>query len=169
MSKKEIPVMNVGISLIILMIMSICLAAFSVLSLENAMADDSLSQKTADHTTAYYKAVNQVQKQLKDTDRKLEEIWAQTGTKEGRNRQKEYETRVKTVFCKAGVSEENREITWFLTQKVSSRQTLTVRLSLENPETGRFYRILSWQLKPDGVWQADRSLNVYREKEGGGQ
>ena len=34
MKKREIPVMNVGISLIILIFMNICLAAFAVLSLE---------------------------------------------------------------------------------------------------------------------------------------
>ena len=38
MKKREIPVMNVGISLIILIFMNICLAAFAVLSLENAVS-----------------------------------------------------------------------------------------------------------------------------------
>ena len=51
MKKREIPVMNVGISLIILIFMNICLAAFAVLSLENAVSDYSLSKKTATHTT----------------------------------------------------------------------------------------------------------------------
>ena len=64
MKKREIPVMNVGISLIILIFMNICLAAFAVLSLENAVSDYSLSKKTAKHTTQYYEAVNNVQEQL---------------------------------------------------------------------------------------------------------
>ena len=53
MKKREIPVMNVGISLIILIFMNICLAAFAVLSLENAVSDYSLSKKTEKHTTQY--------------------------------------------------------------------------------------------------------------------
>lgn len=71
MKKREIPVMNVGISLIILIFMNICLAAFAVLSLENAISDYSLSKKTAAHTTQYYDAVNRVQEQLAKKNEEL--------------------------------------------------------------------------------------------------
>lgn len=73
MKKREIPVMNVGISLIILIFMNICLAAFAVLSLQNALSDYSLSQKTATHTTQYYAAVNRVQEQLAVKNQELRE------------------------------------------------------------------------------------------------
>ena len=73
MKKREIPVMNVGISLIILIFMNICLAAFAVLSLENAISDYSLSKKTATHTTQYYNAVNKVQEQLAEKNQELRE------------------------------------------------------------------------------------------------
>ena len=56
MRKKGMPVMNVGISLLILVFMTLALLTFSVLALENAVADKRLSQKAADHTTAYYAA-----------------------------------------------------------------------------------------------------------------
>lgn len=52
MRKKGMPVMNVGISLLILVFMTLALLTFSVLALENAVADKRLSQKAADHTTA---------------------------------------------------------------------------------------------------------------------
>lgn len=71
MKKREIPVMNVGISLIILIFMNICLAAFAVLSLENSISDYSLSKKTATHTTQYYDAVNRVQEQLAKKNEEL--------------------------------------------------------------------------------------------------
>ena len=73
MKKREIPVMNVGISLIILIFMNICLAAFAVLSLENAVSDYSLSKKTAKHTAQYYEAVNNVQEQLAKKNQELRE------------------------------------------------------------------------------------------------
>ena len=73
MKKREIPVMNVGISLIILIFMNICLAAFAVLSLENAVSDYSLSKKTAAHTTQYYSAVNKVQEQVAEKNQELRE------------------------------------------------------------------------------------------------
>ena len=47
MKKREIPVMNLGISLIILIFMNVCLAAFAVLSLQNALSDYALTKKTA--------------------------------------------------------------------------------------------------------------------------
>ena len=47
MNKKNIPVVNVGISLLILIFMTLSLLAFSVLSLENAVADRRLSRKMA--------------------------------------------------------------------------------------------------------------------------
>ena len=43
MNKKNIPVVNVGISLLILIFMTLSLLTFSVLSLENAVADRRLS------------------------------------------------------------------------------------------------------------------------------
>ena len=66
MKKKGIPVMNVGISLLILIFMTLALLTFSVLSLENAVAVRRLSQKAADHTTAYYDAANRIQEQIAD-------------------------------------------------------------------------------------------------------
>ena len=64
MNKKNIPVVNVGISLLILIFMTLSLLTFSVLSLENAVADRRLSRKMAEHTSSYYAAVSRVQEQL---------------------------------------------------------------------------------------------------------
>ena len=90
MKKREIPVMNVGISLIILIFMNICLAAFAVLSLENAVSDYSLSKKTATHTTQYYEAVNKVQEQLAKKNQELREK-AEAKTTEAKSSQKKAE------------------------------------------------------------------------------
>ena len=92
MKKREIPVMNVGISLIILIFMNICLAAFAVLSLENAVSDYSLSKKTATHTTQYYEAVNKVQEQLAKKNQELREK-AEAKTTEAKSSQKKAETK----------------------------------------------------------------------------
>ena len=98
MKKREIPVMNVGISLIILIFMNICLAAFAVLSLENAVSDYSLSKKTAKHTTQYYEAVNNVQEQLAKKNQELREK-AETKTTEAKSSQKKAE--IKTAETKS--------------------------------------------------------------------
>ena len=54
MDKKEIPMVNPGLALMILIMMNLCLLTFSVLSLENAVADRRMSAKAAEHTTKYY-------------------------------------------------------------------------------------------------------------------
>ena len=97
MKKREITVMNVGISLIILIFMNICLAAFAVLSLENAISDYSLSKKTATHTTQYYNAVNKVQEQLAEKNQELREKAiaaekAESKKTKAENRQKKIKT-----------------------------------------------------------------------------
>ena len=108
MKKREIPVMNVGISLIILIFMNICLAAFAVLSLENAVSDYSLSKKTAKHTTQYYEAVNNVQEQLAKKNQELREK-AETKTTEAKSSQKKAEIKTLVIGCEGGFSKNERE------------------------------------------------------------
>lgn len=140
MKKREIPVMNVGISLIILIFMNICLAAFAVLSLENALSDYSLSKKTAEHTTQYYKAVNKIQEQLAEKNQEL--------VNRDKNRHKNGQTLAQKQLK--------------LTEEVSKRQQLSVVLQLD--ETGRYpqYYIKKWKLCSSDDWKADDSLDVYQ-------
>lgn len=132
--------MNVGISLIILIFMNICLAAFAVLSLENALSDYSLSKKTAEHTTQYYKAVNKIQEQLAEKNQEL--------VNRDKSRHKNGQTLAKKQLK--------------LTEEVSKRQQLSVVLQLD--ETGQYpqYYIKKWKLCSSDDWQADDSLDVYQ-------
>lgn len=138
MRKREIPVMNVGVSLIILIFMNICLAAFAVLSLQNSLSDYSLSKKTATHTTEYYNAVNKVQEQLADKNEELQKQW-----------------KIQQVA--------EKEIK--ITESVSKRQQLVVTLQLDETGTYPQYYIEKWQLCSPEDWQADESLDVYKSGE----
>ena len=178
MKKREIPVMNVGISLIILIFMNICLAAFAVLSLENAVSDYSLSKKTAKHTTQYYEAVNNVQEQLAKKNQELREK-AETKTTEAESSQKKAETKTAdTKSTEKKIKEETvknmqsqKDIKKVaksqikLTESVSKSQQLVVTLQLD--ETGGYpqYYIQKWKLCSSDDWQADDSLDVYQSGE----
>lgn len=144
MKKREIPVMNLGISLIILIFMNVCLAAFAVLSLQNALSDYALTKKTAAHTTQYYKAVNKVQEQLAQKNTELEKQWAQKKT-----------AKQKTMI----LSEIN------IIESVSKRQQLVVTLHLDKTGTVPQYYIKKWQLCSPEDWQADESLDVMKSIE----
>ena len=192
MKKREIPVMNVGISLIILIFMNICLAAFAVLSLENAVSDYSLSKKTAKHTTQYYEAVNNVQEQLAKKNQELREK-AETKTTEAKSSPKKAETKtteaksspkkaeIKTAETKSTEKKIKAETVKNmqsqkdikkvaksqikLTESVSKSQQLVVTLQLD--ETGGYpqYYIQKWKLCSSDDWQADDSLDVYQSGE----
>lgn len=154
MKKREIPVMNLGISLIILIFMNVCLAAFAVLSLQNALSDYALTKKTAAHTTQYYKAVNKVQEQLAQKNTELEKQWAQKKTA------KQKEIGQKTVKQKTVILSEINII-----ESVSKRQQLVVTLHLDKTGTVPQYYIKKWQLCSPEDWQADESLDVMKSIE----
>lgn len=180
MKKREIPVMNVGISLIILIFMNICLAAFAVLSLENAVSDYSLSKKTAKHTTQYYEAVNNVQEQLAKKNQELREK-AETKTTEAKSSQKKAEIKtaetkstekkIKVKTVKNMQKQSQKDIKKVaksqikLTESVSKSQQLVVTLQLD--ETGGYpqYYIQKWKFCSSDDWQADDSLDVYQSGE----
>lgn len=162
MKKREIPVMNVGISLIILIFMNICLAAFAVLSLQNALSDYSLSKKTATHTTQYYAAVNKVQEQLAVRNqelRKKQEAQEETVNQKATKKQISKEQTREKIKEAAKAKAEQQII---LTEQVSKRQQLVVTLQLD--EKGKYlqYYIKKWQLCSPDDWQADDSLDVYQ-------
>ena len=184
MKKREIPVMNVGISLIILIFMNICLAAFAVLSLENAVSDYSLSKKTAKHTTQYYEAVNKVQEQLAKKNQELREKAeaekkAESKTTEIKGIQKKAETKtaetkstekkIKAKTVKNMQSQKDikkvAKSQIKLIESVSKSQQLVVTLQLD--ETGGYpqYYIQKWKLCSSDDWQADDSLDVYQSGE----
>ena len=164
MKKREIPVMNLGISLIILIFMNVCLAAFAVLSLQNALSDYALTKKTAAHTTKYYKAVNIVQEQLAQKNTELEKQWAQKKTA------KQKETGQKEIGQKGTAQKTVKQKTVILTEisiieSVSKRQQLVVTLHLDKTGTVPQYYIKKWQLCSPEDWQADESLDVMKSIE----
>lgn len=162
MKKREIPVMNVGISLIILIFMNICLAAFAVLSLQNALSDYSLSKKTATHTTQYYAAVNKVQEQLAVRNqelRKKQEAQEETVNQKATKKQISKEQTREKIKEAAKAKAEQQII---LTEQVSKRQQLVVTLQLDEKGEYLQYYIKKWQLCSPDDWQADDSLDVYQ-------
>ena len=60
-----------GISLLLLIFLSLCLITFSLLSFSGATADQRLSQKAADHTTEYYQMVSRANEVLNFVDAQL--------------------------------------------------------------------------------------------------
>ena len=132
MKKKGIPVMNVGISLLILIFMTLALLTFSMLSLENAVADRRLSQKAADHTTAYYDAANRIQEQIADRMQEAQEQNLAAGTR------------------------------FSFQEEVSDGQIVIASVVVTGDGEERDFDVVQWQLQSSEDWEADRSLDVYQ-------
>ena len=76
--KTSRPLLTTGTSTLLLIFVSLCLLTFAVLSFLSARADQNLSRKTAERTSAYYETCNQAEDRLGETDRMLEKLWQET-------------------------------------------------------------------------------------------
>ena len=79
--KTSRPLLTTGTSTLLLIFVSLCLLTFAVLSFLSARADQNLSRKTAERTSAYYEACNQAEDRLGETDQMLEKLWQETANK----------------------------------------------------------------------------------------
>ena len=140
---NESPTINVGSSSLLMIFVVLCLVSFATLSIASAYADQKLSSKVADHSTAYYEACNQAETRIGQIDEALYSYYHDTTSEE------EY-------FAKAGHS-----ISFAI--PVTDVHTLDINLEILYPETsdGAFYRIVSYNLTPTGTLELDESLPVY--------
>lgn len=165
-----------GISLMLLIFLSLCLITFSLLSLSGAVADEKLSQKAADHTTEYYQADREANEILSRIDAQLA-TYLKTAEK-SRDPEKTY-----IELC-AEISGEIPEASWTIqdgtdnmdltelplsgtisfTVPVNEKQELLAKLLIVYPQADEdtLYQIAAWKTINTGNWDADTSQNVLR-------
>lgn len=156
-----------GISLILLIFLSLCLLTFSLLSLSGALADERLSQKAADRTTEYYAAVSAAHKSLAEIDAFLQYFFAE-------NSGKEKLTADDLVSLLLDVDElaelglqTDPDIdphTLAFNIAVNEAQQLHVVLSFHDPDADfeTFYDVVEWKTINTKKWNADQSQKLFR-------
>ncbi|MCD7882349.1 MAG: hypothetical protein LUI87_01370 [Lachnospiraceae bacterium] len=174
-----------GISLMLLIFLSLCLITFSVLSLSGANADEKLSQKSADRTTEYYAAVTEANEILSEIDARLADAFLEVQDSE--DPEQAYfeacsEIAVSGVDLEWTVNNSNTEstdetiekedtestadISYILSYNVemSDDQHLHVELSINWPssDSDTLYRMVSQQVVSTQDWSADTSQNLYQ-------
>ena len=156
--KTSRPLLTTGTSTLLLIFVSLCLLTFAVLSFLSARADQNLSRKTAERTSAYYEACNQAEDRLGETDRMLEKLWQETAN------EKAYFQAVREAFEDMDFDEESRMLSFSV--PLTDTQVLTVTLKLRTPESGStFYTISGWKTVNTAEWTADTRQNVYVQTE----
>ena len=156
--KTSRPLLITGTSTLLLIFVSLCLLTFAVLSFLSARADQNLSRKTAERTSAYYEACNQAEDRLGEADQMLEKIWQETAN------EKAYFQAVRETFEDMDFDEESRMLSFSV--PLTDTQVLTVTLKLRTPESGStFYTISGWKTVNTAGWTADTRQNVYVQTE----
>lgn len=156
--KTSRPLLITGTSTLLLIFVSLCLLTFAVLSFLSARADQNLSRKTAERTSAYYEACNQAEDRLGEADQMLEKIWQETAN------EKAYFQAVRETFEDMDFDEESRMLSFSV--PLTDTQVLTVTLKLRMPESGStFYTISGWKTINTAGWTADTRQNVYVQTE----
>lgn len=167
MRKRGIPVMNVGISLLILIFITLSLLTFSVLSLENAVADRRLSEKAAEHTSDYYAAVGRVQERLAEYMETARENGSAAG--EQVTFEEEVSAGQRLVVTIRLTGEEDTDGAPDGENEAEpaapgeENETEPAALDEDNDAAGApGYEVTQWQLQSDEEWEPDRSLDVYQ-------
>ncbi len=127
-SKKKQFGMNIGSASILLVFVILCLVSFAVLSIVSANADNKLSARVLERTSAYYAACNQAEQSLAGMDNTLRRIYASSDSEDA-------------YFASVGHGKS-------YVIPISDLQSLQVTIDILYPQSDddSFYRITAWQI-----------------------
>lgn len=127
-SKKKQFGMNIGSASILLVFVILCLVSFAVLSIVSANADNKLSARVLERTSAYYAACNQAEQSLASMDNTLQRIYASSDSEDA-------------YFASVGHGKS-------YVIPISDLQSLQVTIDILYPQADddSFYRITAWQI-----------------------
>lgn len=149
-----------GISLLVLIFLSLCLITFSLLSLSGSFADRTLSEKAADRTKIYYQASNAANELLAAVDARLAEYLKQAeNTSDPESAYLELCSGLPLLIPDSTLQENN----FSFSVPVTDDQLLQVSIDLTYPDAsaGSLYRITMWKVVNTADWQPDTTQNLF--------
>lgn len=150
-----------GLPLLILIFVSLCLVTFSLLSISESKADQTLGEKAAERTTAYYEANTKANALLAQVDQQLAENLRRADT--AANPEAYYEQSCSHIAdAIPGVVWSSHTISFSI--PVTDHQELSVCLTVNWPtqDTDTLYQISEWKIKNTQDWTPDVSMNLLR-------
>lgn len=171
-----------GVSLILLIFLSLCLIVFSLLSLSGAVADETLSSQAAERTTEYYAAVTTANRLLAQLDTQLAAYLRETDFSDTVQKSDKTDGQASgqkesayLQLC-SRISEDIPDVAWeegkdggtiSFSVDVDGDQILQVRLGVSYPaaDDDTLYRIQAWKVVNTGEWNADNSMDLFRSKD----
>ena len=157
-----------GLSLLLLIFLSLCLVTFSLLSVSESSADRKLSEKAAQHTTDYYHALSEANEILAKIDDALSGYLKDATSSD---------TPAKTYLeaC-ASITDLLPDVSWKRTDPdtgmisfqtaITNRQSMLCELAVRWPsaEGDTLYEVTRQQVTSTSDWTPDTSQKLYRPK-----
>lgn len=160
MNKRQNFSFSIGTSSIILIFLVLCLTVFSVLSLSSAAADDNLSERMAERTTAYYKANTDANNLLGSVDEILQTSYWNAADENAYYRAlPDALSSVPDIDVSADAIP---VISWQVS--ITDEQILSVSITPVYPSGNAdgFYEITCWKTINTADWTPDTKQNVFR-------
>lgn len=161
---------STGISLLLLIFLSISLLTFSLLSLSSAQTDKTLGQKSADRTVEYYAADSQANRILAQIDQQLADLLLLAEADP--NPEETFLSSISSIppsLSAVSWTESSAENQLSFTVPVKEGQVLQAELLICYPKEAQdsMYRIQTWKILNTDVWTADTNQHLYRLTEEG--
>lgn len=158
--EKGYPGFQVGTSFLLVIFVIICLVLLGVLSLSGALRDKSYSDRVAEKTELYYRAVSEAQHRLGEIDRAI------AGLDGGYEEYGMYLEEVGTIASGLdGVvcTRDGEELVLSYKVPITESQSLSVEVEVLDPEKGEgTIKIAKWQEESENVWEEEGTLPVLR-------
>lgn len=152
-----------GVSLMLLIFLSLCLITFSLLSLSGATADETLSQKAAQRTTQYYAAVSSANEILSHIDTALA-VYLEEAVHAD-----DPETAYKSSCANItetvpSASWDAQELLITFSVPITDGQIIRIALQPEYPtrDDDTLFQITAFQTVNTGEWVPDKSENLFQ-------
>ena len=155
-----------GLSLLLLIFLSLCLVTFSLLSVSESSADKKLSEKAAQHTTDYYNALSRANETLAKIDEALSGY-----AKDAASSDSPAKTYLKSC---ASIADVVSGVSWKRTGNdtgtisfqtaITDRQSLQCELAIRWPDADddTLYEITRQQAVNTSDWTPDTSQKLYQ-------
>ncbi len=145
--KKAEGGIQIGTSSLVLIFVILALTVFAVLSLTRVLADDRLSDRSADWVAAYYEADCKAEEMLKSINAAVEEDKGNLASELSR--------------ITGGGYDEAAGIVSF-TVPINDTMSLEVEAVLtDTPRDGRYYAVSKWQEVYSSEYEIDESMPVW--------
>lgn len=158
--EKSYPGFQMGTSFLLVLFVIICLVLLGVLSLSEALRDKGYSDRIAEKTRLYYKAVSEAQHKLGEIDKMLDGIGK---TYEDYGMYLESAGMIASKLDGVVCREDEEQLVLSYQVSITDSQSLFVEVEILNPEKGEGnYKIVKWQEASEDIWEEEGTLPVLR-------